>query len=72
MPHFSEDLSAEDPNMLRRLRTMLHGSRPAPRCRPRLEERFGVAAGEDRDTTLAGSDPPSYKPRRRLRRPATT
>jgi hypothetical protein len=67
MPHFSEDLSAEDPETLRRLRTLLRGEALAPRRLPTLEERFGVAAREVPGTARSPAPQP-----RRSRRPVTT
>jgi hypothetical protein len=60
MPHFSDDLRAEDPEVLRRLRTLLHGPGPAPRRLPTRADRFGVAAParprDRQDAALVGPD----------------
>lgn len=63
MPHFSDDPGAgEDPDLLHRLRLMLHSRDPAPRRPPTRAERFGVPAPHDgardpQDAVLAGPDP---------------
>ncbi|XYD10709.1 hypothetical protein R1A27_09765 [Methylobacterium sp. NMS12] len=69
MPHFSDDPAAdEDPDLLLRLRRMLHGGDPAPRRLPTRAERFGGptphggptprdGARDPRDAVLAGPDP---------------
>ncbi len=72
MPHFSDDLSAEDPETLRRLRTLLHGQTHAHKRLPTLDERFGVAAHGGRGTEQARTAPAPIKQPRRARRPATT
>ena len=54
MPHFSDDLCAEDPETLRRLRTLLHDPTSLPRRLPGLADRFGVDLRGDRDLALAG------------------
>ncbi len=72
MPHFSEDLSAEDPETLRRLRTLLHGQTHADKRLPTMEERFASPrtgawhGGAGPNGSGAAQQP------RRARRPATT
>ena len=77
MPHFSDDPEAgEDPDLLRRLRLMLHSRDPAPRRPPTRAERFGVpaphgvpaprdGARDPQDAVLAGpgSRPARSQPR---------
>ncbi|MEE7449687.1 hypothetical protein MRF4_18760 [Methylobacterium radiotolerans] len=70
MPHFSDDPGAdEDPDLLLRLRRMLHGGDRAPRRLPTCEERFGVpaprgGARDSEDSVLAGPDPQAPGSRR--------
>jgi hypothetical protein len=72
MPHFSEDLSAEDPDLLRRLRTLLRDDAPPPQDRPRWEERFGLGAAEEPGAASTGPGRSPAGPARRIRRPVTT
>ncbi len=67
MPHFSNDLRAEDPETLRQLRALLHSPASLPPRLSSLAGRFGVDRRGDRDLaqTRPGRLPAPYSHLRR-------